>query len=72
MSVNKQKDLYMIAKKTTGLKVILNHEKLSNIIRGNLCSYFNKALNAEDIDTLTQHLIDSIDDFMNTEEDSMY
>lgn len=62
----------MIAKKTIGLKVILNHEKLSHLIRGNLCSYFNKVLNADDIDTLTHHLIDSIDDFMNTDEDNLY
>ena len=61
----------MTLKKNSGLQITLNHEKLSNIIRGNLCSYFNKTLNAEDIDTLTQHLIDSIDDFMNTDEDNL-
>jgi hypothetical protein len=61
----------MTLKKNSGLIINLNHEKLSNIIRGHLCIYFNKTLNADDIDTLTKHLIDSIDDFMNTDKDNL-
>lgn len=47
------------------IKVKLNTESLTTLLRSNLSCHVNKLLTQELIDTLTQQIIESIDFFMN-------
>lgn len=51
------------------LKIILNTENLTKLLRSNISCHMNKILDQELIDTLTQQIIESIDYFLNPQEE---
>ncbi len=53
------------------IKIKLNTESLTKLLRSNISCHMNKPLTQELIDTLTQQIIDSIDYFVRTQEESL-
>jgi hypothetical protein len=47
------------------VKIKLNTESLTTLLRSNISCHMNKTLNQELIDTLTKQIIESIDFFLN-------
>ena len=47
------------------VKISLNTESLTTLLRSNISCHMNKALTQELIDTLTKQIIESIDFFLN-------
>ncbi len=49
---------------TESLKIILNQEGITNVMRSNLCCFYNKTLTEELIDTITKQLVEALNDFV--------
>ncbi len=53
------------------MKVSINTEKLTTLLRSNISCHMNKTLDQELIDQLTTQIIESIDYFINKTEDNL-
>ena len=52
------------------VKVKLNTESLTTLLRSNISCHMNKTLTQELIDSLTQQIVDSIDYFINKSDEN--
>lgn len=53
------------------LKVMLNNESLSTLLRSNLSCYLGNTINQELLGEITKQIIESIDYFLNKSEESL-
>ncbi len=52
------------------LKISLDNEKLTTLLRSNISCHLNKTLNQELMEQLTAQIVESIDYFINKSEDN--
>ena len=50
------------------IKIMLNNESLTSLLRSNLCSYIGKTLTQESLNEVTEQIIESINYFLNKKE----
>jgi len=50
------------------IKVMLNNESLTSLLRSNLCCHIGKTLTQESLNEITEQIIESINYFLNKKE----
>lgn len=59
----------ILALQEPGLRISLDEEQLSSLVKSNISCHFNKPLSSDLIDVLTQQIVESIDFFLNQKND---